>query len=320
LNAAFSAMIPTLAANPVEHVVDKPLVVVDWFGYHGWLVSNVTIMLVLSGIVTLLVLVPAAKNIMTGPNKTIDDYRAKGLLANSVEVVCLYLRDNLFKPALEEHCDAYTPFLWTMFWFIFICNMLGLIPLSDLTSLIGNLIGHPIGHHGHGIGGTATQSIWVTGAFALMSFAVINISGLTKNFVGYFKHLTGGAPWYVWPIMIPIEFLGIFIKPFALAVRLFANMTGGHLVIAVFLSFVGALIEHFGKAGGGAMSILPLLGCVGIYFLEIMVAVIQAFVFTFLTCLFLGQLIVHPHEVEHHHEHDHEGHDHAHGEGHAHAH
>ena len=316
MNLSLLNMLPTLAADPVEHVVDKPLIQGNLFGIgHGWLVSNVTVMLIASGIVTLLLVIPAARKIATGPGKTIDDYRAKGLLANFVEIVCLYLRDSVFKPVLQEDADKYTPLLWTMFWFILVCNIMGMIPFADVSGIFGV-------NHGHGIGGTATQSIWVTGALALISFVVINVSGLLKDPAGYFKHLTGGAPMIMWPIMIPIEILGIFVKPFALAMRLFANMTGGHLVIAVLLSFVGALIEYFGglygnggKALGLGMSLIPMGGVVGIYFLEILVAFIQAFVFTFLTCLFLGQLIVHPHEEGHH---GHDDHGHGHGAKHAH--
>ena len=98
----------------------------------------------------------------------------------------------------------------------------------------------------------------------------------------------------MWPIMIPVEILGYLIKPFALAIRLFANMTGGHLVLAVLLSFVPALLEGLGVAGY-PLAIIPLLGATGINLLEVLVACIQAYIFTFLTCLFLGQLVVHDH-------------------------
>ncbi|NJL32256.1 MAG: F0F1 ATP synthase subunit A [Phycisphaerales bacterium] len=112
---------------------------------------------------------------------------------------------------------------------------------------------------------------------------------------------------FMWPLMVPVEILGTFIKPFALAIRLFANMTGGHLVIAVFLSFVPVVIQALGPVGYG-MAIAPLLGAFAINMLEILVGFIQAYIFTFLTCLFLGQLVVHEHEEheEHHDEHGHE--------------
>jgi F-type H+-transporting ATPase subunit a len=154
---------------------------------------------------------------------------------------------------------------------------------------------------GSGIGGTATQSIFVTAALATIAFLLINGVAIAKDPAGYLKHLTGGAPVLMWPIMIPVEILGTFVKPFALAMRLFANMTGGHMVVAVMLMFVKMIVDGLGPIAGGAAALLPVL-----------VAFIQAFVFTFLTALFLGQLIVHDHEEGHGHEergHDERTHD-----------
>lgn len=311
-----SWMNPILAAaDPVAHVVDAPLIEGTLFGQHVWLVSNVTVMLVLAAIVTMIILVPAAKRITSGPTKNIDDLRAKGLLANMVEAVCLYLREQVFRPVLAEQTDKFAPMLWTFFWFILVCNLLGLVPLRDLTALFGI-------NHGHGIGGTATQSIWVTAALAITAFLFWNIIGFVKDPIGYLKHLTAGAPWFMWPVMVPVELLGMVVKPVALSLRLFANMTGGHIIIAVLLSFVPALIQGMGGPAGYGLAILPLLGGVAINILEILVAFIQAFIFTFLTTLFLGQLVVHEHEehAEHGEEHGHEEHGHGHGHKHAHAH
>jgi F-type H+-transporting ATPase subunit a len=302
----------TLAANPVEHVVDKPILVRNWGLGEGWVISNVTVMLILSGIVTLLIILPIAGRIATTGRegaRGIDDYRSQGLWANLVETVCFYLRDQVFRPVLHEETDKYTPVLWTFFWFILVNNILGLIPFLDLTAGIATLIygEHRVHEMGfHGIGGTATQSIWVTGALAVVSFLFYNLTAIIKDPVAYVKHLTAGAPFYMWPIMIPVEIMGMFVKPFALALRLFANMTGGHIIIAVLLSFVVSLIEAMGTIGYG-MALVPLLGSVVINLLEIMVAFIQAYIFTFLTCLFLGQLVVHHHE---------DNEEHGHGDGH----
>lgn len=316
--------IPTLmAANPVDHVVDKP--VYTW-GDHMplflssdgtiWIVSNASIMLFVSAIVTALLIIPAARKIQTGKSRTLDDLRSQGLWANLVEVVCLYLRNEVFASVLGDKTDKYTPVLWTMFWFILINNLLGLIPILDITAAIGSLTGLHIGYHGHGIGGTATQSIWVTGALAIVAALFYMVSGFIAGPVAFLKHLTGGAPILMWPIMIPVEIIGYCIKPFALAVRLFANMTGGHLIIAVLLGFVKAAFELWGVTGAVGLGIPAVLGATGINMLEILVAFIQAYIFTFLTCLFLGQLVVHDHE----HDHDEHGHGSEHGEEHAHAH
>jgi F-type H+-transporting ATPase subunit a len=304
-----NGFISILAANPVEHVIDKPLMtwghdLPSFLSSDGsiWWISNVTVMLVVGAIVTALLVVPAARRIATGKTRSLDDYRTQGTLANLVESVCLYLRDDVFKSVLEDQTDRFTPILWTFFWYILVCNLLGLIPLADITGTFLGITGTFLGwgHHGHGIGGTATQSIWVTGALAITAFLFYNFTAFIKSPLGYLKHLTAGAPIFMWPIMVPVEILGTFIKPFALAIRLFANMTGGHLVIAVFLSFVPVMIKSMGPAGYG-MAVVPMLGAIAINMLEILVAFIQAYIFTFLTCLFLGQLVVHEHE-EHHHE------------------
>jgi F-type H+-transporting ATPase subunit a len=280
------------AENPLTHVIDKPLIKI---GENFWLVSDVTVMLVIGAIVVLVSMIAAAKRIRTGTARTIEDYRTQGIWANVVESTCVFLRNDIFKPILREHTDRYTPLLWTFFFFILICNLFGLVPLRDLTWLL-----HIRDQHGHGIGATATQSIWVTGALAVIAFAYINLSTLIKDPKGYAKHLTAGTPWQIWIIMIPVEILGIFVKPFALCLRLFANMTGGHVVVAVMLLFVKMLIDNVTGAGY-VLSAMPALAIVGIYFLELLVALIQAFVFTFLTCLFIAQMVVHEghHEQEH---------------------
>lgn len=274
------------ASNPVGHVTDKPI-------YGSWVVSNVTVMLLLSGILTLLVVIPAAKRIATGKTGTLDDLRTRGTLANLVEAMCLYLRDEVFRPVLHDQTDRFIPVLWTFFFFILINNLLGLIPLVDITAAFGI---NPVDGVPVGIGGTATQSIWVTGTLAVIAFVWFNGTAILKDPLGYLKHLTAGAPAYMWPIMVPVEIIGTFVKPFALALRLFANMTGGHIIVATLLSFVVGLSTVLGNVVGHGLAILPLAGTIAIYFLEVLVAFIQAFIFTFLTGLFLGQLVVHAHD------------------------
>lgn len=287
----------TLAVSPVSHVTDKPLIEGQVGGMDLWLLSNVTVMLIVSAVLTCILIIPAAKRIQTGKARTLDDFRAQGTRANLVESVCVYLREEVFFGVLGDQTDRFTPILWTFFWFILICNLIGLVPILDITAMLG------WGHHGHGIGGTATQSIWVTGGLAAVSFIFYNTTAFFKDPLGYLKHMTGGAPVFMWPIMVPVEIMGTLIKPFALAIRLFANMTGGHLVIAVLLSFVGPVIKALGGAGF-AVAGVSILGAAGINFLEILVGFIQAYIFTFLTCLFLGQLVVHEHDPEEHDEHE----------------
>jgi F-type H+-transporting ATPase subunit a len=111
---------------------------------------------------------------------------------------------------------------------------------------------------------------------------MIQISAIhAQGFKHYLAHLAGGAPWYLWIIMIPIEILGLFTKPFALCMRLFANMTGGHIVI---LSLFGLVLMF----RSFVIAPFPLMFIVGIYMLELFVAFLQAYVFTMLTSLFMG--------------------------------
>ena len=131
---------------------------------------------------------------------------------------------------------------------------------------------------------------------------------------GYVKHLTAVAPPYLWPLMVPIEILGTLMKPVALAIRLFANMTAGHILVAVLFMFavsgLGMLTHGVGGVVlGGIVTIPSILGAIGIYFLFSFSSLLQAFVFMFLTTVFIGQLSHHG---------EHESHE-AHGHEHAHA-
>lgn len=193
---------------------------------------------------------------------------------NIVETFVLYIRDEVVRPNIPslKTADKLLPYFLGLFFFILVLNLIGLIP------------------GGH----TATGAIPVTLALAITAFFVINITAMRVSGVGnWFKHLTGGAPWYLWVIMIPIEIVGLFIKPFALTIRLFANMSAGHIVL---FSLLG-LLFFFGN-------ILLAPAIVGfsifIYFLELLVAFLQAYIFTMLTAIFVGLAIgEHSHEEAH---------------------
>ena len=291
------SLLTLASSNPVEHVINH--VTVE--GANGWWIwsSNQT-NLVLAGVIVLVCGWIAAKHIKTGDkSEGHDRYLTKNPVAGMIEVISVFLRDEVSRPVLGKRTDRFMPFVWTLFYFILVSNLLGLVPLLDLYTLI---IGHPV--HSAPIGGTATQNLYVTAALAVVSFFVINIAGVRELGVsGYLKHLTGGAPWYVAFIMVPIEILSTFIKPVALALRLFANMTAGHILVATLFMFVGmALQPGVGLLIGGPVTVLSALGAVAVYFLELFVAFIQAFVFMFLTVVFIGQLAHHgEHEDSHGH-------------------
>jgi len=306
----------TLAAdNPVAHVVNHKGIVLDNFlGLKDfWLWSGHVGNLLLSVIILLLVGPWAAAQIATGPeSQGTDRYVTQNLFAHMIEVICVYLRDTVVKPLLGRRTDGFMPYLWTLFFFILVNNVLGLVPLLDVQHIASPSLKSS---HAAFFGGTATQSIFVTAVLAFISFIVINFAGIRELGIGgYLKHLTGGAPAFIWPILVPVEILGTFIKPIALALRLFANMTAGHILLAALGGFVAAGIGLINNGGasillGGAVTLASFTGMIAIYFLELFVAVLQAFIFMFLTTVFISLLSHQGHEHEHDHGH---GHEHAH--------
>lgn len=306
----------TLAAgsNPVDHVVNAAphWGVGDLFGLHGvWWWSAHVGNLILSGLITILLLWWASTKIATGPaSQGTGRYVTTNRFAHMIEVICVYLRDETARPLLGERTNKFMPFLWTIFFFILINNILGLVPISDVAHLVDKLLG---GHVLSGvIGATATQNLFVTAALAIIAALVINLAGVKELGIGgYLKHLTADTPVYLWPLMIPIEIMGTAIKPVALALRLFANMTAGHILVAVLFMFAVQGIGMLANATignivlGGGISAVSIIAAIAIYFLELFVAFLQAFVFMFLTAVFISQLSHHG-EHEHHDAHDHE--------------
>jgi F-type H+-transporting ATPase subunit a len=185
-------------------------------------------------------------------------------IGNVVETLVVYARDEIVMPTIGKAGMKILPFFLTFFFFLLLLNMIGLIPYSS----------------------TATGNINVTLSFALITFCMILIQGIKKNgFFGYFKGLIPhGIPIALLPIMVIVEFLGLLTKPFALCIRLFANMTAGHVII---LSLIG-LIFIFKTVLIAPISIAFSLF---IYLLEILVALIQAYIFTMLSALFVGMAI-----------------------------
>lgn len=297
----------TLAADPVAHVINHPWLI----GEDGaWLWSSAQTNMVISALLLLAIGLVVARAVSTGEESHGHwRYVTKSRFAHMVEVICGYLRESTVRPLLHERTNRFMPFLWTLFFFILINNLMGLIPILDLHNIIaGKMAPDVVAEHRAFIGGTATQSIWVTGALAIIAAIMINYAGVRElGLGGYLKHLTAESPVFVWPIIIPIEIMGTFIKPIALAIRLFANMTAGHILVAVLLGFAA---DGFTSVGdnpvlGLFVGLISSLGIIAIYFLELFVAFLQAFVFMFLTTVFISLLA---HHGEHDHDHAHEGH------------
>lgn len=287
-----------LAADPLGHVLDKPLI--------GDMLTMNTLTMILVAVVFVLFMTWVANRVVTGPESEGNErYVTKGAIPQMFEVIILYLRDTVIRPQLGPLADRFTPFLLSLFFFILFNNLLGLVPLLDLQHLFGGLF---LGNdHFAVIGGTATGRLGVTAGLAVMAFILWHVNGLRESGLkGWAAHFLGGGPWYLAPIMIPVEIMGTFVKPFALALRLFANMTAGHVLLAVLVGFVPAAIANLGVLGA-PVSLVAFGASVAIMFLELFVAFLQAFIFMFLTTLFIAQMAHHHHEEDHGAEDYHEG-------------
>jgi F-type H+-transporting ATPase subunit a len=275
------------------------------------------------------------------------EQRVPSGFVNLLEAMMQFIREDVARPVLGDKTDRFLPFLWTAFFYILICNLLGMIPLDSIVYLLS---GRRLQH----IGGTATSNIMITAGLATCSFFMIHFSGIKQVYLellagtyghhghddhgdashgghsshGHGRHgLSPGAAavqapflyvWNfaphvfkparldgvlagllmladvgMWAFLLVLEFVGAIIKPFALAIRLFANMVAGHVVLASIL----ALIFLFkGSVGGNTgVGIISALGCAALSMLELFVAFLQAYVFTFLTTLFIGASVAPEH-------------------------
>ncbi len=271
------------SSNPIHHVVDHV-----FFKSNGLtVVSNHMLMQITAALLLMLILPMVFKLRQTGDE--VSDLTPHGL-GNFFESICSYLRTEVARPALGKYTDGFIPYIWTVFFFVLFCNLLGLLPLPAVTKWL----------FGVGIGGAATGNIWVTATLAICTLFMIVVNGLRENGIYYIKHFFMG-PALIAPLIAVLEVIGLFAKTFALAVRLFANMIAGHILLAVLLSFIG--MAGANSAGlGFAIAVPVVLGSVAINMLELFVAFLQAFIFTFLTVIFISQAV-----VIHHDEHGHEG-------------
>jgi F-type H+-transporting ATPase subunit a len=185
-------------------------------------------------------------------------------VTNVAELLVIFVRDEIARPTIGNGYEKFLPYLLTVFFFILTCNFFGLIPY----------------------GSTVTSNISVTATLATLSFIVIQAGGMIKNGpLGYFKGLIPhGIPVFLIPIMFVVEILSMFTKPFALAVRLFANMTAGHIVIYALIGLIFILKTIF-------VAPVSIAFAVFIELLEILVALIQAYIFTILSSLFIGMAV-----------------------------
>lgn len=286
------------SANPLEHVVDHPWVVLGGdtpFTRFSLMSNHIFMMLVAAGL--LILLLPRLARVPR-TSDDIDQLTPRGS-RNAIETICTFLRDFVARPNMGEHTDRFIPYVWSVFFFILTINLLGLLPLEPITRQVSNAIGLK-----HAVYGTGTGNIWVTATLAICTLVMIVVNGLRLNGMTYVKHFFMG-PFPISVFIAVLEIIGLFAKTCALAIRLFANMMAGHILLAVLVSFI-AMAGAAGALLGFVVAVPVVLGSVAITLLELFVAFLQAFIFTFLSCVFIGQA------VNLHHE-EHEGHEEVHG-------
>ena len=230
--------------------------------------------LLLAAFLCLAIFIPIGRAMRT---KYVD--RAPSGLANAMEAMVLYFRDEVVRRNIGHGADSYTGYILTLFFFILFMNLLGLVPF----------------------GATATGNFMVTGALALVTFVVTEISGMrTLGFAGYMRTIFFAPPGLgpvgtglMLVILTPVEFLGKLTKPFALMIRLFANMLAGHTLV---LSLLGLIFMFAGGSAiiTGGVTVASIGMVSGIMVLELFVAFLQAYIFSMLTAVFIG-LIQHAH-------------------------
>lgn len=198
-------------------------------------------------------------------------------LQSFLEPVILFVRDEIAKPNIGPKYERYLPFLLTLFFFILFNNLLGLLPG----------------------GANLTGNIAITMTLAVITFLIVNLSGNKHYWAHLFKPT--GVPVALLPIMIPVEIVGVFMKPFSLMVRLFANITAGHIIILSLLGLIFIANDLGGSGMGWGVSPLIVAFSLFMNLIELLVAFLQAFIFTLLSSMYIGSAIEDHHEADHGH-------------------
>jgi F-type H+-transporting ATPase subunit a len=195
-------------------------------------------------------------------------------MRNVLELVCVFFRNEVAGPILKEHTDRYIGFVWTVFFFILTLNLLALVPTEKIITLLTGKENH--------FGGAATANIWITGAMAAVAFFMTHIVGIKEQGLWrYLANLAPPVPWWLAPLIYFLEIVSSFVRPFTLAIRLFANILAGHMILATFLGLIVIFKSY-------SIAVASVLGAVALSLLELLVAFIQAYVFAFLCTLYIG--------------------------------
>jgi F-type H+-transporting ATPase subunit a len=265
-------------AELANHVSDTKEFEFPWFTWHlpkvfgVFQLSKFMVLELIAAGLMLMIFLTLARRMRAGG-------APRGFFWNLFETMLVFIRDEVARPSIgKKDADRYLPFLWNLFFFILFCNLLGILPWS----------------------GSPTGALTVTVALALVTFAVVVGTGIAKfGLLRYLwsliphMHLPLAMAIFLYPMIFLIELFGLLVRHFVLAVRLLANMFAGHLVLAVVVSFIVASFKTYLILWLG-ITISSVLGAALLSLLELFVAFLQAYIFTFLSAIFIG-MTVHPH-------------------------
>ena len=286
----------TIIGHVANSSHEHPLIhLPTWMGIDFSVTKHVFMLWVVAAVLFVVVTWMVRRYIRQSPDRLVPS----GPM-NALESMVEFIRDAIAQPNVgRKWVRTWTPLLLTLFLFILAANVVGLIPVFDVIGLANHSLLHLpeesfFARVIHG-GATATGNFNVTAALATITFMAIIVAGTRAH--GFVQHWMNLAPkglaWPLYILLIPIEIMGMFVRPFALTMRLAANMTGGHIALLAILSFVFIFADLFGRAtaGIGVGLVLSLPLAVGISALEIIVVLVQAYVFTLLTAVFIGMAI-----------------------------
>ena len=282
--------------NIIHHVsnsdIAHPIIQLpSFFGIDFSVTKHVLMLWLVAFIVSIVVILPIRKYLSSNGKK-------KSNWVSLIEYIVEFVKDTIAAPNVGPNwVMTWTPLFLTFFFFILFANGIGMIPIFDTIGLLDRFLLKTDSHSTinnllHG-GVTATGNFNVTAGLAAVTFFSIIIAGVKKH--GFIKHWANlvphGLAWPVYIILIPIELMGLFVKPFALTMRLAANMTGGHIAILALLSLMAIIGEMFSAAAGIGVAFVSIPMAAAISGLEIIVVLVQAYVFTLLSAVFVGMAI-----------------------------
>jgi F-type H+-transporting ATPase subunit a len=286
--------------NIIHHVsnssLDHPLIhLPPVFGIDISVTKHVLMLWVVAALVSIFVIIPIRKYMK-------KEKPVPSGWMNAIETIVSFIRDSIVKPNMgSKFTDTWAPMILTFFFFILFANGIGLIPIFDILGAVNRfLFNIPKGDEHNFInallhgGTTVTGNFNVTAGLATLTFMAIILAGTKAHgFITHWKNLVPkGLATPVYIILIPIEIMGMFVKPFALTMRLAANMTGGHIALLAILSFMAIFAEIFHSTATGigfAFFSVPMAAAIS--GLEIIVVLVQAYVFTLLSAVFIGMAI-----------------------------